>query len=185
MQDKEMPTERDTEAQAGLQDARGQTQLDKLLNKVVHDRSRYIGVYAPGKCDFNLDTFRLAVPDFTKRPGRGFRGAREEVLLETSDRQVVERALTAVQGLAGTDRGLMAVRHITNPKQGKDEGLRLVWFDESGVGEAEMADWPRRDKMKREGKTVYAKEDEWVGGWTRFDVGHAAGQAHSLCGSGR
>lgn len=57
----------------------------------------------------------------------------------------------------------MAVRHITNPKQGKDEGLRLVWFDESGVGEVEMADWPRRDKMKREGKTVYAKEDEWVG----------------------
>jgi hypothetical protein len=39
------------------------------------------------------------VPDFAKKPGRGFHGAREEVLLETADRQVIERALTAVQGL--------------------------------------------------------------------------------------
>jgi hypothetical protein len=42
-----------------------------------------------------------------------------------------------------------------------------------------MADWPRRDRMKREGRTVYAKEDEWGGGWTRFDVGHAGGQANA------
>jgi hypothetical protein len=39
------------------------------------------------------------VPDYARKPGRGFYGAREEVLLETTDRQVIEQALTAVQAL--------------------------------------------------------------------------------------
>jgi hypothetical protein len=32
----------------------------------------------------------------------------------------------------------------------------------------EVEDWPRRDKMKREGKTVYPVDEEWMGGWQGF-----------------
>jgi hypothetical protein len=39
MQDQDMPTERaETEVQAGRLDTEVQTQLDKLLGKVVHDQ---------------------------------------------------------------------------------------------------------------------------------------------------
>lgn len=39
MQGQDMPTERaDTEVQAGCLDTEVKTQLDKLLNKVVHDQ---------------------------------------------------------------------------------------------------------------------------------------------------
>lgn len=62
----------------------------------------------------------------------------------------------------------MAIRHLTNPACGKDEGIRLVWPNQDGLvtdGAEEIADWPRRDELIKDGKAVHAEQEAGNGGW--------------------
>jgi hypothetical protein len=64
------------------------------------------------------------------------------------------------------------MRHIRNPSTSKDEGIRLVWprsaanepdaKDVSPSALDEMADWSRRDRLIRAGKTVREADDDVV-----------------------
>lgn len=105
-----------------------------------------------------MQTYRLVIPDSScPKPGRGYHGIREEVILETSDRSEIEQLIAQIKQLSKVPGGPVAVRHILNVDSGKDEGIRIVWANRDGLvedGEEEMADWPRRDKMIKEGQAV-------------------------------
>ncbi|OCF45539.1 hypothetical protein I317_00441 [Kwoniella heveanensis CBS 569] len=105
--------------------------------------------------DFGLPTYRVIVPNpRTSKRGRGYRGMREEVVLETANRGEIDRLVREVKMLVGSSFGPMAVRHIINPSQARDEGIRLIWPEDGMEGYEEMQDWPRRDRLIRDGKTV-------------------------------
>ncbi|TYJ57295.1 hypothetical protein B9479_002028 [Cryptococcus floricola] len=134
------------------------------------EKPNYIGIYAPG--DFAFRTYRIVFPvapgsqqrGGRRKPkrGRGYRGWREEVVLETEQRSDINALLNLISDLAKDPEGPIATRHIVNPSQAKDEGVRLIWADDGEKGEEEMRDWPRREQMRKEGKTVRGQDDAMV-----------------------
>ena len=129
-----------------------------------------------------MGTYRIIIPDSKSlKVGRGFRGAREEVLTESAGREVLDDLLRELDDMVSwfnpppssrADRapaylyiqvgdldGPKAIRHILNPACNRDEGIRLIWPDTGEEGDVEMADWPRRDTLIKMGKTVRAADD--------------------------
>ncbi|WVQ86235.1 hypothetical protein IAT38_008403 [Cryptococcus sp. DSM 104549] len=175
-----------------------------FLDRILSEQPTYVGIYKPG--DFKSPTYRVILPNPSDpRIGRGFHNWREEVLLETNSREDIDNLIRSIQGLVGLpapaanlgdkaagkaagtgvgEGGPIAVRHIKNPSQNKDEGLRLVWRRSGDHGVEEVRDWERRDAMIRDGKTVRAVEEEMlplpapVGG----EVGH--GGMYGVIGGG-
>ncbi|ORY28049.1 hypothetical protein BCR39DRAFT_588937 [Naematelia encephala] len=149
------------EEDASMRTVRDLSDPEVFISQVFERQCRYVGIYQPG--DFHRPEYRLVLPCYdTPRPGRGYRGAREEVFYATSDRKNVDRVISSLLELAG-DGPLVAARHIVNPSN-KDEGLRLIWasIQEDASVKEEMNDWPRRDAMIRQGKTVQPVQgSEW------------------------
>ncbi|WVQ72726.1 hypothetical protein IAR50_002286 [Cryptococcus sp. DSM 104548] len=137
-----------------------------FIRRVLSEKPSYIGIYGPG--DYFLQTYRIVLPYSPRGPGgqksktrkgRGYKGCREEVVLETDKRDDLNALLDLISGLVRDAEGPIATRHIVNPSQAKDEGVRLIWAEDGEKGEEEMRDWPRRDRMRREGKTVKGADD--------------------------
>ncbi|WVN89083.1 uncharacterized protein L203_104299 [Cryptococcus depauperatus CBS 7841] len=130
----------------------------KFIERLIAEQSSYVGICQPG--DFKSPAYRVILPNPSDpRLGRGYHSCWEEVLLETEDRKDIDGLFGIIKGLTSKPGGPLAVRHILNPSQNKDEGLRLIWPKDGQMGEDEMGDWPRRDQMIREGKTVKAPDD--------------------------
>jgi hypothetical protein len=101
------------------------------------------------------------------------------IALESPARCDVDVWIKALKDLTALPEGPLAVRHILNPACNKDEGLRFIWRrtrdqaeggevgDEAersiDSGQEELEDWPRRDRLIREGKTVHAEPGKM--GW--------------------
>ncbi|KAL7422941.1 hypothetical protein Q5752_002239 [Cryptotrichosporon argae] len=157
----------------------------EFLQRLLADQCRYIGIYSPG--DYGESTYRVVIPAPGHGRGRGFRRVREEVVLETEDRRDIDKLVAAIVALPDSTDGLVAVRHIVNPSTCADEGMRLIWARDGPAGRAEMADWPRRDRMLRAGRTVRAASDDGAGatgGAERPAAFGASDQAGGLEGGG-
>ncbi|WVQ95353.1 hypothetical protein IAU59_002450 [Kwoniella sp. CBS 9459] len=128
-------------------------EIRRFIRRLLRSRVNYIGINGPG--DFNDPTYRVVMPSpNTRKRGRGYRGIKEEIALRTARRGDIDRLVGEIERLAGTPSGPIAVRHILNPSHAKDEGIRLVWREDGTAGREELEDWPRRDRLIREGKTV-------------------------------
>ncbi|WVF67885.1 hypothetical protein IAT40_002646 [Kwoniella sp. CBS 6097] len=149
-----------------------------FIKRLLKLKPSYVGIYQPG--DFSQPTYRVVVPDCTTtKRGRGYKGMREQIVLETAQRKDIDILVKEVEQLVNSSFGPMAVRHILNPSHAKDEGIRLIWHEDGIAGYEEVQDWPRRARLIKEGKTVRSvtPEVELIGAriGMRDDPGMMAG----------